>query len=274
MMPIKTNFALVSYGYSQGNILIDKSLPIEGLDASINSVTLGFARSFKLFKSLATFDVALPYAIGNWQGLVEDIDTSTNRNGIGDPLAHLSFILINGPALNPSEFAPYTLKKFRLGVQLGLRIPLGQYDSSKLINLGANRWAIKGGVGASYRINRFVLESHIDTWFFSTNKDFFGGNTVRQRPIFSGQFNTSYIFKKGLWLSASIGGSTSGEISLNGERFKNTQNNTRFGLVFALPISKRSGFKFVYTNGLLVRYGTDFDTFLLIYQFRWFDKPN
>ena len=74
-IPIKSNFAVASYGYSEGNILLDNTLPIEDLNASLNSIVFAYARSFKLFNKLAKVDVILPYSIGEFSGKVLDVDS-------------------------------------------------------------------------------------------------------------------------------------------------------------------------------------------------------
>ena len=47
-----------------------------------------------------------------------------------------------------SEFKSYP-QGHTLGVGLTIGMPTGQYDSSKVINFGANRWAFKPEVGYS-----------------------------------------------------------------------------------------------------------------------------
>ncbi len=75
---------MASYAYSTGNILVDNTLPIDNLDASINSIVLGYARSFNLFNKLAKFDVIAPYSFASYQGTVTNIDTSRIDNGFDE----------------------------------------------------------------------------------------------------------------------------------------------------------------------------------------------
>ena len=210
MMPVKGNFLIASYAYSAGNILLDNSLPIEDMDASIHSLVAGYARSLNLFGQLAKLDVVVPYSFGSWEAIVNQVDSSTQRSGLGDPMLRISMLLIGGPALSPAAFAKHELKKFKLGVQFRVRAPLGQYDPAKFINLGMNRWAFKLGVGASYQINKVILEAFADSWFFTPNNDFYGGNTLKQHPLASGQIHGTYVFKRGLWVAAYFGGSLFG----------------------------------------------------------------
>lgn len=270
VIPVKGNFIVASYAYSAGNILLDNTLPIEDLEASIHSLVAAYARSFGLFGKLAKFDAVVPYSFGSWEGAVNQIDTSTQRIGFGDPQLRLSLLLVGGPALGPAEYAKHESSRFKLGVQIRVRPPLGHYDPNKLINLGLNRWAFKFGVGASYQIQKLILEASAATWLFTTNQDFFGGSKLEQHPLATLQLHGTYVFKRGLWLAASFGGSMFGEVSLNDEEYKNSQGNTRFGLTAAIPISKGNGMKIAYTSGVSTRYGANFNSIILAYQRMWF----
>jgi len=272
-IPTGGNFAIASYGYSSGNILLDNSLPIEDLEAKLNSAVFGYARSFKLFNRLTKFDVIAPYSFGAFSGTVSDIDSSTTRNGFGDPLIRLSMILIGAKPLGISEFMKHKQEKFKLGVSVRLRLPLGQYDPTKLINLGANRWAIKTGFAASYTIRKkIILEGHLNSWFFTENKEFWNGNSIRQKPLLSGQLHVTYVFKPGIWVAASIGRTAMGETIVNGIEKNDLQNNSRFGAAFAYRLNKHNALKIGFSSGVSTRYGANFTTILLAYQFMWFDK--
>jgi len=272
-MPTGGNFAVASYGYSSGNILLDNSLPIEDLNAKLNNIVVGYARSFKLFSRLAKFDIVIPYSIGSFEGVVSNIDSTTSRTGFGDPLLRISMILIGGTAMGVSEFLKHEAKKFKLGISFRIRPPLGQYDPSKLINLGANRWAFKGALAASYTIKKkLIFEGHLISWFFTENKEFFNGNTVYQKPLVAAQLHISYVFKSGIWLAVSGGTSGLGETVVNGVEQDDLQRNSRYGAAFAYRINKNHSLKIAYTSGVSTRYGANFNTILLAYQFMWFNK--
>ena len=68
-----------------------------------------------------------------------------------------------------------------------------------------------------------------------------------------------------------------GRIHTNGIEINNVEqdidvDNSRFGLTFAYRVFKGHSLKAAYTDGFSTRAGTDFNTFLLAYQFLWFDK--
>ena len=274
-VPTGGNFLIASYGYSVGNILLDNTIPVEDLNAKINSIVPAYARSFKLLNKLAKFDVITPYAFGTYEAVVDGIDTSATRNGFGDPMLRLSVVLVGTGAYSPAEFMKQVPKKFNLGASLRVVTPLGQYDPSKLINLGANRWTFKFTLAGSYTVARkLVFEGHVNTVFFTENSSFFNGNTLKQKPLFVTQFHTSYVFKPGIWLAASIGRSFLGETILNGEEREDAQDASRYGLVFAYKLKQHHALKIGFTSGIIARYGADFSTFVLAYQFIWFDKSN
>ena len=272
-IPTGGNFAVASYGYSTGNILLDNSLPIEDLNSSLNNIVLAYGRSFKSFNHLSKFDVVLPYSFAKFEGEVNNLDSSTYRNGFGDALVRYSLVLVGGKPLNIKEFFAYEQKKFKLGVFARARLPIGNYDPTKLLNLGANRWSLKLGIGASYTFfKRLVVEGHANSWFFSENTEFFNGNSIKQKPLLSFQLHTTYVFKPGVWLAVSVGRSALGETVLNGVEKNDLQNNSRYGAAFAFKLNKKNALKFGITSGITTRYGANFTSILVAYQFMWFDK--
>ena len=272
-MPVRGNFAVVSYGYSSGNILLDNSLPIKDLKSTLNNIVVGYARSFRLFGRLAKFDAIIPYSFANFTGVVSQIDTSTSRHGFGDPLFRISMVLVGTRALDVKDFYKIPQKKFSLGFQFRVRPPLGQYYPEKLLNLGANRWAFKLGLAASYTIKKkLILEGHFVSWFFTANNKFLGDNRITQKPLLGGQFHISYVFKPGLWLAVSVGEGGLGQTSVNGVEQENLQKTSRYGAAFAYRFAKNHSFKVAYTSGFSTRYGADFTTVLIAYQYMWFDK--
>ena len=272
-VPTGGRFVIASYGHSQGNILMDNSLPIEGLQSTMNNVVVAYAGSFKLLKKLAKFDIIAPFSFSNFEGQVTGVDSSTSRTGFADPLLRLSLILIGNKPKPISEFGKMTPKKFSLGVYGRVRVPLGQYDPTKFLNLGTNRWAVKAGVAASYTIKRkLVFELHLLSWFFQDNKNFFNGNVVSQNPLPIAQLHVSYIFKPGMWLAFSFGKSTWGTTAVNGVDQNDSQKNSRIGAAFSYRVAKHHSIKAAYTTGFSTRYGADFNTFILAYQVIWFRK--
>ena len=272
-VPTGGRFFIVSYAYSQGNILLDSSLPIKDLTSTMNTAVIAYAGSFKLFKKLAKFDVIVPYSFAHFAGKVFDIDSTTSRTGFGDGMIRLSLILIGNKPVPLSEFRKITPKNFNLGVYARVRIPIGQYDSSKFLNLGTNRWALKLGLVGSYAIKRkLVFELHLLGWFFGDNKNFFNGHVISQNPLLIAQLHASYVFKPGVWVAVSVGKTTFGTTSVDGVSQDDYQKSGRLGATFSYRVAQHHSIKLAYTTGFSTRYGADFNTIILAYQFLWFKK--
>jgi len=272
MMPIKSNIAIANTTYSNGNILVDPTLPIDSLNTSLLIFGVGYQRSLSIFNKLTKIDAFIPYATGNWEGQLNQEDQIVSRSGLADSRFRIHMLLIGGPALSPEEFAIHDLKKFKLGLQFRFVVPLGQYDPNKLINIGTNRWTYKFAVGTSYTFNKFILESYINLFVFSTNKDFFGGDSLQQKPMGILQLHGIYIFKKGFWISGSLGYARFGGISVNDEIRQDEQRNLRLALTLSYTFKKGHGLNFSYNNGTFTRYGADFNSVSLTYHYLWLDK--
>jgi hypothetical protein len=117
-----------------------------------------------------------------------------------------------------------------------------------------------------------LFELKLAAWFFTQNKDFYGGNTIDQRPVFSLQAHWSYVFKPGLWLAVSFDIYGGGELSVNGAEYKNIIENTRGGVALAIPLAKQHAIKVAFNAGTSARFGANFTTLAIAYQFMWVQK--
>jgi hypothetical protein len=137
-VPRGMNFAIVGYGFSKGNILLDPSVPIEDLDSQMHSFVAAYVRSIALFGQAGKIDAVVPFAAGDWRGRLNGQDTTRVIDGFGDPRIRLSWNSFGSPSLSRAEFRDYRQGAI-VGASLQVFIPVGQYDSAKLINLGTNR---------------------------------------------------------------------------------------------------------------------------------------
>ena len=144
-----------------------------------------FDRSISAGQS-AKFDVIVPASSFAAQGLVNGQPREREMAGLGDPRFRVSFNLFGAPALSAKDFASYQ-QDLIVGVSLQVSAPLGQYDNSKLLNLGNNRWSFKPELGFSKAWGPWTFEVAPSVTFFSDNTDFFGGNSFAQAPIYAVQ---------------------------------------------------------------------------------------
>ena len=147
----------------------------------INSGSLLYGRTFGVLGRSANAAIVLPYVWGEIDGFVEDEYRSITRSGLGDLRAQLTVNVLGGPALAPREFASHRPDTI-LGLSVAVSAPTGQYDPSKLINIGSNRWSFKPEIGISKTRGQWYLELYGGVWFFGTNTNFSRGLRARAGP--------------------------------------------------------------------------------------------
>lgn len=268
-VPVGTNFAVVSYSYSSGNILLDPAVPIEDLDANLHAVVLGYVRTIDFFGLSGKVDVIVPMADGYWEGKVSGRDSSTAREGFGDPRMRISVNFAGAPALRAEEYSDFR-QNVIFGASFQVIAPLGQYDPSKFINLSSNRWAFKSQLGGSITMGNWIIESYLAAWVFTTNPDFYGGNVLKQHPL--GAFKVHAIYtmpQRRSWLAFDMGYALGGRTEINGTNLETRISTFRFGTTIVVPLAQRHTIKLTGLTGVRHERGPDFDAVALTYQYRW-----
>jgi hypothetical protein len=197
-----------------------------------------------------------------------------------DSAYRFSVNLKGGPALPLNEFVKWR-QKMLIGVSLKVIAPTGQYDPTKLINLGTNRWAFKPEIGYSQRWGHWVVDAYGAVWFYTTNPEFFSHNqyfsgtqTQSENPVGVFEGHLSYDFKPRLWVSLDGNFWYGGETSLNGvSNPKTVERNSRIGATAAIPISKHQSIKISYNNGAYISYGGNYQNISLAWQYSWVGWP-
>ena len=199
--PIGLSYLGLGALYSSGGVVTDPSLPIQNIQARVYTAVPYYGHTFGLFGRLASVNVSMPFAEAKVHGDVFDVGRSIERSGLLDPTVRFAVNLLGGPALTPREFhqhKPVTT----LGASLIVTAPFGEYDSTKLINLGTNRWACKPELGLSKPVGNWAFELYAGVWLFQANDNFFGGQVKRQDPLASYQAHIVYEVRPRFWAAA------------------------------------------------------------------------
>jgi hypothetical protein len=269
--PIGTHFVAVGWARSTGDVLVDSAAPVQDITATTNLATIGGGTTFDFFGRTAILLAAFPYAWATASGQVGEETRSVSRSGLGDPRIKFSVNFIGGRALKRSEFA-LAERPTIVGASLAMAPPLGQYDPTKLVNLGANRWAFRPEVGISHAIRKWTIDGYAGVWLFTTNNEYYTGNSVRtQDPIYAFQGHASYTFKPRLWAAFDATWYSGGAAIVNGNDSGDLQRNSRIGATLSLPLTVRQSIKTSVTKGATTRVGADFTTLSVAWQVSWFD---
>ena len=267
-LPTGFNFAVLSYSYTTGNVVVDANSSLQDLDLKGNIAGFGYLRSLGIAGRSASVAVQVPYVFLSGTATLDGEPARGTRTGLADARVRLAVNLLGGPALAPAEFAKYRQRR-NLGVSLTVVAPVGEYDSSLRVNLGSNRWSVKPEVGYSSIKGRWILDAALGVWFFTSNTDSFGGTTLRQDPIVNLQAHGSYNFNRRVWLALDANWYGGGRTKVDGNELTSLQSNSRWGLTLSVAVARGQSLKFATHAGAYTRVGADFNIASIAYQFGW-----
>jgi hypothetical protein len=266
--PEGTRVATIGYSYVSGDTIPDPSLPVTGVDSKISNVTVGYRETLDLWGRTANVTLELPYSDGDTEGGNNFGETLVrDYKGLGDATVSLSVNFMGAPAMNGQEFAALRASpKPILGGSIKVVAPTGRYDSDNLINVGANRWAIKAELGFIAPLApKWLLELDLGVWMFDDNDDFLGF-TKEQKPITAIQAHLVHRFSRGLWASLDASYYKGGRSTVAGRRLDDLQRDSKIGLTLVYPIARKHAVKVGYSLGSINDSDEDFDVWIVAYS--------
>jgi hypothetical protein len=266
--PIGLNFLIAGYTYQTGSVLVDPSLPVQNVKATVDSEVLAYSRIIDCWGQSGSLALGVPYARVSASGDVFEQHRSVQRTGVGDLTLRLSVNLHGAPALSVREFESYH-QDLIIGVSLRVTAPAGQYYSSKFVNIGTNRWSFAPEFGFSKRLGPWNLEGAPSVTFFTDNDEWLGTKSRHQDPLFSVQGHLIYNFNRKLWASLDGTYYTGGRTSVNGSLDNDLQRNSRWGGTTASSLTRHNSIKLYFSSGITDRTGTNFRIYGIAWQYRW-----
>jgi len=264
--PVGTRLLISGYSYSSGDVLLDPTIPLYGVDSRINTAFLGYLQTFSLAGRNANLVLEAPYSWGVTRGLLFDTQERADFAGLNDLAATLSINLLGAPAMTREDFQELRAKPRPIvGISLKLVPPTGYYQDDRFINVGSNRWAGRLQMGAIFPLRpRWLLELDAGAWLFGDDDDYIGGRR-EQDPIYAFEAHLVHRFRPGLWVSLDANWFTGGQQTIGGEEREDVQKNVRLGATVAVPFGGRHAVKFGYSTSARTRFGSDSEQFLVSY---------
>jgi hypothetical protein len=268
--PRGTRVLMLSYLNSSGGVLTDPSLPATGVKANINYAQLDYQQTFSLFSRTAILQATVPYAHGSISGFLEGDFVDRNFAGPSDARLRLAVNLLGAPSMDGKAFRELAADPGPIiGASLLLQAPSGEYDSSRLINTGGNRWAIKPAIGAILPIRRTLLfECEIGVWLYGDNNDYLGQKR-EQKPIWSAQAHLVKVLRSGVWAAVDANYYHGGRTRIEAQQNQDEQRNSRMGVTLLFPLTKGHALRTVYSRNIATSAGGDFDSFSLSWVYAW-----
>jgi hypothetical protein len=266
--PVGVNFLIVGYAYTSGGIPTDSGLPVTDPQLVTSNAVFAYARSLDLWGKSGKFDAIVPRTWLSGSANYAGVPVERIVSGFGDALLRLSINLHGAPALDLKEFSGYE-QDLIVGASLQVSVPSGQYDDTRVVNIGTNRWFFKPEIGVSKALGAWTLEGTAAVTLFTDNTDFYGGNTRAQDPLYSIQGHAIYSFRGGVWASADATWFAGGRTTINGVPRNDLQQNSRVGGTLAFPVDRYNSIKLAASSGVSARTGNSFDLIALAWQHRW-----
>ena len=269
-IPVNSTFLVAGFAVSHGGVVNDPTLPDLGIDATVETPSLGVGHSFSLFGRTAQAFGALPYS---WVQASAPGEARVTPAGVADMRIRFSVLVRGAPATSASEFAKAPRRTI-LGASLTVAAPTGEFFPDKLLNVGTNRWAFKPEVGISQPFRqRWLLDMYAGLWLFSANDSYFPGTTVvTQAPMGAFQVHVSYTLRPQLWTALDATYYVGGRATKQGVPDLHMQSNSRVGGTLVLPVGRRHSVKLAASRGAIIRYGPDFSTFSIGWQTAWVQR--
>jgi len=272
-LPVGSNYISAFTVDSSTDVFLDPVLLIEDGEADFRTAGFSYLHAFDLAGKSARFDVTVPYASGRWEGLLDGEYASRRRRGFGDPRIRLSMNLYGAPPLSGKAFLQYRQNNpvsTTVGAAIDVLLPVGEYNSDWLLNLGGNRYVFRPQLGVLHQRHKWQFEATGSVFLFQDNDEFWRGSKLEQDPLWFLQGHVIYGFKPGWWASVSAGYAYGGEATVSGVPKNNDARSSYWALSFGMPLSARQALKLTWvTADTHIRAGANTDALLAAWSINW-----
>jgi hypothetical protein len=269
---VDSNALVLTWSFFDGGVNFNGAVPITNATGTFSIPSFSYYHSLSFFGRSANITASFPYGVGTFQGEVRQQHTSVYRSGLVDFSARFSVNLFGAPAMPAQKLARWK-QKVILGASLKIVAPTGQYDPTKIVNWGINRWAFKPELGYSERWGNWLLDAYGGAWLYTTNSASFAVPTPQQQteePIGSFEGHLSRDFRRGTWVSLDGNFWWGGLTSLSGiQNLKTEQTGSRIGGTAAWRFSKHQSVKASYSGGTYSRFGGNYQSVQVAWQYSW-----
>ena len=269
--PVGASFLIFGYAATDGGLATDPAVPLTEPKLRTSSSVLAWARFLDIGGKSAKIDVVVPYTFLSGDALYNGSPVSRDISGLADPAIRLAVNFLGAPALPAAQFKAFR-QDLIVGASVQVPAPPGQYDETRLVNIGMNRWTAKTEVGVSKAIRAWTLEGTAAVTLFTANDEFFGGKKRDQDPLWSTQGHVIYNFAGGRWASFDVTYFTGGRTTLDGTAKADLQSNWRLGATYARPLGVANSIKLYASSGVSARTGNSYDLLGVALQHRWMGR--
>jgi hypothetical protein len=227
-----------------------------GAEFDATLTMMGYAHTYAIGDRAAMAALILP--MGRISGDVTAAGRTVGQSasGFGDPMLEFDINLI-GPKAQRS--IPDVLRYepgFSMDLLADVAIPIGEYDKSRTLNIGQNRWYGRVGAPIVWQLGswapgrRTTLEFLPAVWLFGDNTDFVG-KTLKTDPMFQLDAHLTRDFTEHFWGAIDLAWYNGGKATVNGvsgEKLNNLGAGITLGYQVNENISMTVGYKSTFNH--------------------------
>jgi hypothetical protein len=235
----------------------------------------GYTHSFSLFDRAAMAAFIQP--MGRISGEVTTGSTTATQfaRGYGDPMLEFNYNVLGPLAQKTIPDAVRYEPGFSVDLLADLALPVGEYDSSQVLNIGQNRWYGRVGAPIIWQLSDWVpgrrttLEFLPAVWLFGDNDDYVG-KTLETDPLFQLDAHLTRDFTDRLWGALDSAWFNGGKASINGVA-GDELDNLAFGFTLGYSIHDNLNLTFGYKSTVNDDAPGDLqmDGFMITFVFGW-----
>lgn len=212
LAPVKLTVVSGTYMHMSSNFNFQQDILIVGADITSDVGALAFLHNFGLAGRFAQVKAVPIFGGVDGSGTVEQgnqppITLNQSVSGFGDPYAEFRLGLVGAPALKLPEFVKHA-PGFQLYGLIGANVPIGDYERTRPLNIGTNRWAIRVGAPMVLPLlspaRPLIIEIVPSIFFYTANNDPFGADTRSQDPRLVLETHASYSLTKKFWIGGDL----------------------------------------------------------------------
>ncbi len=225
----------------------------------IGVVTASYKRTVDVGGNAGSILIGLPF--GAMSGAIDagllGVVPQNNPLVLGDAFIGGELGLAGSPSLSPLDYSQY-MPGFRAGVAAKLFLPTGDYRSTRLANLGQNRWSLQASLPLSYVLAESMIDPAITTFEIIPSVHIFGDNpnapftgaVSSQEPLWKLEGHVTRTFNPMVWASLDAYAETGGRITSDGTETLKAHQSTSVGATLGLVLNQQLSLRLTYVEQL------------------------
>ena len=221
------------------------------------TITPSYRRALDLFGDAGTFLIGIP--VGRVSGTVTGLGAQDSGIGQGDMFIGGTIGLINAPALTPQGYVQFQ-PGFSASAVGRVFLPTGAYDSTRVLNLGQNRFTFEAMLPMSFTMGQSLVDPNLTTFEVIPSVQIFSDNNkpftpipglytkTGQAPLFGVEAHVTHSFSPMVWASVDAYTKLGGETSTNGIGNSDGQESVALGATLGLTLSQSFATRFSYQH--------------------------